>query len=194
MGWQDQLPKELRDKMIQKKLNPLYELHDRPSFMDTFAKLVLGVSERSVCLFYDVGAVIFRGQHDLCTGYNGPASKDEHCTKVGCRRIVDRELKSGTGRCRGSHAELNAIGNAAKCGINITGASIITSWRPCFACAKQIVNAGLKEVMYLFEYGDDDNVDEYLRRLGINIRKYESEYLSKWMQKVNGYIAMPGKK
>ena len=194
MGWRERLPRGISGKMIQKKLDPLYELHDRPTFMDTFAKLVVGVSERSVCLFYDVGAVIFRGQHDLCTGYNGPASKDVHCTKVGCARIVNGELKSGTGRCRGSHAELNAIGNAAKCGINISEASIMTSWRPCFACAKQIVNAGLKEVLYLFQYGDDDNVEEYLRKLGINITKYESQYFSNWMQKLNGDILTPSKK
>ena len=184
--WQDTTPKEILDKMIQKKIDPMYETYCRPSFKDTFAKLVIGVSERSVCLFYDVGAAIFKDQHILCTGYNGPASGDIHCTKVGCAQIVDGEIKSGTGLCRGSHAELNAIGNAAKCGINITGASIMTSWRPCFACAKQIVNAGLKEVFYLLEYKDDPNVDGYLRKLGINIVNYESEYLTKWLAKING--------
>lgn len=186
MGWQEIVPQELLSRMIQKKLNPLYELHERPGFKDTFAKLVIGTSERSVCLFYDVGAVIFQGQHVLCSGYNGPASGDVHCTKVGCARIVNGELKSGTGRCRGSHAELNAIGNAAKHGINITNASIMTSWRPCFTCAKQIINVGLKEVLYIYEYGDDANVDEYLRAGGINIVKYQSEYLANWLEKFNG--------
>ena len=184
--WQDTTPKEILDKMIIKKTDSLYEINHRPSFKDTFAKLVISTSERSVCLFYDVGAAIFKDQHILCTGYNGPASGDVHCTKVGCARIVDGEIKSGTGLCRGSHAELNAIGNAAKCGINITGARIMTSWRPCFACAKQIVNAGLKEVLYLLDYKDDPNVDGYLRKLGINIVKYESEYLTRWINKLNG--------
>lgn len=188
MDWKEGLPKTVLEKMIQKKLNPLYEMYERPKFKDIFAELTISASKRSLCLFYDVGASIFRDQHVLCTGYNGPASGDVHCTQVGCARIVDGEVKSGTGRCRGSHAELNAIGNAAKCGINITGASIMTSWRPCFACAKQIVNAGLKEVLYLFDYGDDPDVDGYLRRLGINIVKYQSEYLEKFLEKMNGDI------
>ena len=181
--WRKKMPKKILDKMIGKKLDPFYR---RPRFEDTMAKLVSSISENSVCLFLDVGAVIYMGKHVLSTGYNGPASGDVHCTKVGCSRIVDGEIKSGTGLCRGAHAELNAICNAAKFGININGASIITSRRPCFICAKQIVNAGLKQVMYLHEYGDDSNVEEYLRKLHINLFKYESVYLTKWLEKING--------
>lgn len=186
-NWREKTPKEISAKMIAKKLDPLYR---RPRFEDTVAKLVSSISETSVCLFYNVGAAIYKNKHILSTGYNGPASGDIHCTEVGCARVVNGEIKSGTGLCRGTHAELNAIGNAAKFGINIAGGSMITSWRPCFTCAKQIVNAELKQVMYLYDYGDDKNVEEYLRKLHINLFKYESDYLSEWLQKFNGQITI----
>ena len=38
--------------------------------------------------------------------------------------------------------------------------------------------------MYLYDYGDDNNVEQYLRKLHINLFKYESDYLSKWMKKM----------
>ena len=67
-------------------------------------------------------------------------------------RIVDGEINKGKGMCRGSHAEFNAIGNAAFNGVSIKDASMIVAHLPCYPCAKQIVNAHLKEVFYIFDY------------------------------------------
>lgn len=172
MGWQENLPKEILDKMIQEKIDPLYEIKNRPSHEDTFAKTTLVVAGPSVCLFYNVGAVIFKGNHQLSTGYNGPVAGDVHCTKVGCAKIVDGQIKSGTGLCRGTHAELNAIGNAAKFGIPIEGASIFITWAPCYQCAKQIVNSGLRHVLYLIDY-KDDRAKKCLETAKISLSRYE---------------------
>lgn len=168
-NWKDKIPKEILDKMIQEKLGQYYE---RPSFKETFAENIMTIAKRSLCLFYNVGAIIFRNNHMLSSGYNGPAAGDCHCTDVGCARIVDGQIKKGTGLCRGTHAELNAISNAASNGVNITGASMIVTYKPCFTCAKQIANAKIKEVFYLFDY-DGENTEDYLRKLHINIFKYD---------------------
>jgi dCMP deaminase len=178
--WRKDVPKRLLKKMIQKKLDPLYK---RPTFLDTVAKQILAVSERSVCLFYDVSAAIFRNGHVLTTGYNGPSKGDVHCTDVGCARIVSGELKKGAGLCRGSHGELNSISNAAENGINIKGASMMLTFRPCYSCAKQLRNAGIKEIWYLFGYDGDDHVESYFRRLGINISRHTSEHLEEWIER-----------
>ncbi|RJQ30749.1 cytidine deaminase [Candidatus Parcubacteria bacterium] len=172
MAWQNEIPKNILEKMIQEKIDPLYELRKRPTCDDIFVEVALAVSKRAVCLFHEVGAVIFKGSHILSTGYNGPASGDLHCTKVGCAKIIGGEIKSGTGLCRGTHAELNAIGNAAKFGINIEGASIFVTWAPCYTCAKQLVNASLRHVLYLINY-EDARAKKCLETAKISLTRYE---------------------
>jgi len=164
--------KEVLKEMIPEKINTSYK---RPAFNDVLAEIVLAISKRSACLFYSVGAVIFRDNQVLSLGYNGPSKGDVHCYEVGCSRIVGGKLNKGAGMCRGSHAELNAIGNAANNGININGASIIISFRPCKSCAKQIVNQGVKKVYYLSEYNSDKDVEKYLTCLGVKLIHYKTK-------------------
>lgn len=172
--WAKSVPKEALKRMIPEKLNASYK---RPSFKDILAEQVLAMAKRSACLFYNVGTVIFKNDQILSFGYNGPAKGDVHCYDVGCARIVKGKLKEGGGFCRGSHAELNAIGNAAKNGIKIEGASIMTVVLPCNACAKQIVNQGIKEVYYIFDYDRDKDVKDYFKRLGVKVIRYQPSYV-----------------
>jgi len=168
--WTKNVPNRILKEMISEKL---YASYKRPSFKDMLAEQLCVISKRSTCLFYSIGAIIFRGDQILSTGYNGPAKGDVHCYEVGCSRIVNSELKEGAGMCRGSHAELNAIGNAAKNGINIDTSSMMVSFNPCKACAKQIVNQGIKEVYYIFKYHTDKDIEKYFRRLGVKITHYK---------------------
>jgi dCMP deaminase len=178
--WLKNVSEETLKKMISQKISSSYK---RPSFLDTLAEQVITVSKRSACLFYDVGAIIFKGDQVLSFGYNGPSKGDTHCYEVGCARIINGELKEGSGRCRGSHAELNAIGNAAKNGVNIEGANMMLTISPCKVCAKQIVNQGIKEVYYIFSYDRDKDVESYLRRLGVKIIRYEYKSASQPISK-----------
>jgi dCMP deaminase len=168
--WVKNISEETLKRMIPEKISPSYK---RPAFKDLLAEQIITISKRSACLFYDVGAVIFRGHQALSFGYNGPSSGDVHCFEVGCARIVDGKLKEGSGRCRGSHAELNAIGNAARNGVSIDGASMMVTISPCKVCAKQIVNQGIKEVYYLFDYDRDKDVENYLKKLGVKLIRYK---------------------
>jgi dCMP deaminase len=176
--WIKDVPKEVLKEMIPEKLDISY---NRPSFKDILAEQILTISKRSACLFYNVGAAIFRDDQVLSFGYNGPAKGDVHCYEVGCSRIVKGEIKKSSGMCRGSHGELNAIGNAAKNGVNINGSSMMLTFRPCKVCAKQMVNQGIKEVYYIFDYDRDKDVEDYLRRLGVKVIHYKSDYLKKWI-------------
>jgi len=178
--WTKNIPKEILKEMISEKL---YVSYERPSFKDMLAEQLFVISKRSTCLFNKVGAIIFKNDQILSIGYNGPSKGDVHCHEVGCSRIINGKLKKGAGLCRGSHAELNAICNAAKNGISINESSIMVSIRPCKICAKQIVNQGIKEVYYILEYDMDKDVKKYLCRLGAKVIHYKSKNIKKWMTK-----------
>ena len=45
-----------------------------------------------------------------------------------------------------SHAELNAIANAARVGTALLGSSIVVTHFPCMDCARAIVQAGIVEI------------------------------------------------
>ncbi len=70
--------------------------------------------------------------------------------------------------CRGLHAEQNAIIQAAKFGISIDGATMYTTHCPCITCAKMIINAGIKKVVYGREYADKRGL-ELLKEAGIEV-------------------------
>lgn len=143
----------------------------RPSWDEIFLEMAELLAQRSVCLHYQVGAIISRGNRFLSGGYNGPPAGEVHCNEVGCARIVDGETKSRSGLCRGAHAELNAITNAAREGIRIEGAEISVTYRPCYICAKTIVNAGIKTVTYKKDYDGDFQVFDLFQRCRITLRK-----------------------
>jgi dCMP deaminase len=56
--------------------------------------------------------------------------------------------------CRGSHAEGNAIAQAARMGIATDGAALYCTDEPCSFCTKSILNAGVSRVVYMRPYRD----------------------------------------
>lgn len=144
----------------------------RPSWDEVHMKIAKTLAERSVCLNYKVGAVIAKGNRFLSGGYNGPPAGEAHCSEIGCARIMaDGRKLLQAGLCRGAHAELNAVANAAREGISIEGAEIFVIYRPCYICAKTVVNAGIKVVSYEKEYDGDPQVFELFQRCRVALRK-----------------------
>jgi len=125
----------------------------RPDIDNYFMSIAHMVSSRSTCLRRNVGSVIVKGKQIVSTGYNGSPQGMPHCLDIGCAR---EGVPSGerSELCRGAHAEQNAINFAARYGIAIEGATIYTTHLPCSWCAKSIVNAGIKRVVYLNDYPD----------------------------------------
>ena len=126
---------------------------ERPSLDAYFMHIAEIVATRSTCLHRHIGAVIVRGKQIVSTGYNGAPAGHPHCTNIGCARVG---VPSGerSELCRAAHAEQNAINFAARYGIAIEGATIYTTTYPCSWCAKSIVNAGIKRVVYCEDYPD----------------------------------------
>ena len=137
------------------------------------------VAKRSTCLRQHVGAVIVKDKRILATGYNGAPSGLPHCEEVGCLR--DRmSVPSGERQelCRGVHAEQNAIIQAAKFGISVDGGTLYSTHCPCITCAKIIINAGIKRVVYGKEYADKNGL-KLLEEAGVEIEFFPSDSLSK---------------
>lgn len=143
--------------------------HDRPELDDYFMEIARVVASRSTCLRQNVGAVIVRDKRILSTGYNGAPMGLPHCLDIGCLR---EQLKVPSGErhelCRAVHAEQNAIIQAAYHGVSIKDATLYTTHQPCIMCAKMIINAGIRKVVYGREYADSRGL-EFLREAGIEV-------------------------
>jgi dCMP deaminase len=128
----------------------------RKSWDDYFMSIADLVAERSTCMRRHVGAVLVKDRRIVATGYNGAPSGISHCSDAGCLR---EQLKIPAGErheiCRGTHAEQNAIIQAATFGANISGSSIYTTHQPCFICTKMLINAHITKIVYREEYPDD---------------------------------------
>lgn len=141
----------------------------RPSWEEYFMDIARLVARRSTCLRRQVGAVMVKEKNILATGYNGTPSGITHCADTGCLR---EQLKVPSGErhelCRGLHAEQNAIIQAARHGVNISGSTLYCTNSPCIICTKMLINAGVRRVVYLDGYPDALSMD-MLHEAGIEV-------------------------
>ena len=138
-----------------------------------FMKIAEVVSMRSTCIKRNVGAVLVKDNHILSTGYNGAPSGLPHCTLNIC---VRKHLKPGDKPelCRGVHAEINCIIQAALHGTTIEGnTSLYTTTFPCMSCLKLIINAKIKRLIYKEGYNMENIVKaDLLKNSKIEIVKF----------------------
>lgn len=145
-------------------------MSQRPSWDEYFMSIAEQVAQRSTCLRRNIGAILVRDKRILATGYNGVPSGLEHCELVGCLRD-ERGIPSGTQHelCRGLHAEQNAVIQSARYGICMDGATIYSTTQPCVMCAKILLNAGVKDIVYRDPYPDDLS-EAILKEAGVSVR------------------------
>lgn len=134
----------------------------RPEWDEYFMDIAFAVAERSTCNRAHVGAVLVRDRRILTTGYNGAPAGLPHCDEVG-HLVVD-------GHCvRTLHAEQNAIIQGALHGISIQGATAYVTHQPCLTCAKMLINAGIRRVVYAGNYPDEYS-RQFLRDAGVELK------------------------
>lgn len=147
--------------------------NSRPAWAQYFMEIAHVVKKRSTCLSRQIGAVIVKDNHIITTGYNGAPSGMKHCLDSGCIR---REMGVPSGErhelCKAVHAEQNAIIQAAKLGLSVDGGTLYCTTAPCAICAKMIINAGIKEVIYEGEYPDTLAM-EYFNEAMVNVYRYD---------------------
>lgn len=135
-----------------------------------FMEMAHLVSTWSTCVRNNrqVGSIIVKDKRVIATGYNGAPSGVENCAEKGYCLRDKMGIASGTRHeiCFSTHAEQNALVQAAKLGIAVDGATIYVTHRPCTICTKLIINAGIKRIVYGENYPDDFSM-EILKEAGI---------------------------
>ncbi len=121
----------------------------RPTWDEYFMAIARVVATRSTCSRRSVGAVVVKDKRILATGYNGAPAGMRHCD-----HRLDRDVLNG--HClRSTHAEQNAIVQAAKHGIAIAGSSVYCTDQPCLTCAKLLINASIGRIVFEQAYPDE---------------------------------------
>ncbi len=113
-------------------------------------------AENSYCQRRKVGALIVKNNMIISDGYNG--------TPSGFENVCEDE--DGFTKPYVLHAEANAITKIARSNNNSDGATLYVTASPCIECAKLIVQAGIKRVVYAEKYRLTDGID-LLERAGI---------------------------
>ena len=123
------------------------------------------VATRSTCDRKYIGAVIVREKTILSTGYNGSIKGLPHCDEAGHEMVDDHCIRT-------THAEANAIVQAAKNGVEINKTDIYVTASPCYNCFKLIANAGIKTIYY-GEFYREDRILEHAKEAGIELVSLE---------------------
>jgi dCMP deaminase len=147
-----------------------------------YMKVAQVTSENSKALRLKVGAVLVKDDQIISDGFNGmPSGFDNTCEKFicldkakcldssTCSICLSKSLKTNP---EVLHAESNAITKCAKYGYASLGSTLYVTHSPCIECAKLIIQAGIKRVVYRELYRKPDGLN-LLNKANINVIKYE---------------------
>lgn len=134
----------------------------RPCWEEYFMSVAYLLAKRSSCTRLHVGSVIVDDKRIIATGYNGHIKGTPHISIV----RDGHEMMT-------VHAETNAITDAASRGIKLNGSKIYVTHYPCINCAKNIITAGIQEVVYAEDYKNDELCAKLYEMSGVKITKYK---------------------
>ncbi len=158
------------------------EKYQRLTWDQYFLNLAKAVGKRGTCDRGRAGCAIVKDRRILSTGYAGSPIGIVHCDDVGHEmHTVIHENGEKTRHCiRTTHAEQNAIANAARFGAALEGATLYCHMTPCYTCAKMIINAGIKRVVCHMDYHAGKRSKEIFQEAGVayelvngEIQKYD---------------------
>ncbi len=121
-------------------------------------------AENSYCRRRQVGALIVKEKMIISDGYNGTPSGFENVCEDEHNLTKPYVL----------HAEANAITKIARSNNSSDGATLYVTASPCIECAKLIIQAGIKRVVYSEKYRLEDGIN-LLRRAGIEMLYIEMQ-------------------
>lgn len=123
---------------------------DKQEVLDKrYMRMAMIWAENSYCERRKVGALIVKDKAIISDGFNG--------TPVGFENICEDE--HGVTKPYVLHAEANAITKIARSNNNCDGATLYVTAAPCIECAKLIIQAGIKRVVYAENYRLSDGLD-----------------------------------
>jgi len=131
-------------------------------FDQSYLRMARVWAQNSYCKRRQVGAILVKDRMIISDGYNGTPSGFENVC----------EDDNGVTKQYVLHAEANAITKVAKSANSSLGATLYVTASPCLECAKLIIQAGIKRVVYCDDYRMSDGID-LLRLSGIEVVKSE---------------------
>ena len=146
----------------------------RPSWDAYFMEIANVTAKRADCTRRKIAAIVVLENQIISTGYNGTPRGVKNCTEGGCPRCAGTAA-SGTNldECTCVHAEQNAICQAAYHGSRLAGSTIYVTITPCLTCAKLIINAGIREVVYGGDYPFTTLTLDIFREAGVKCRQFK---------------------
>jgi len=134
-------------------------MNEKQKLLDTrYMRMARIWAENSYCQRRQVGALLVKNKMIISDGYNGtPAGFENNC-----------EDENGNSKPYVLHAEANAITKVARSHNSSDGATLYVTASPCMECAKLIIQAGIKRVVYGEHYRIMDGI-ELLERAGIEV-------------------------
>ena len=164
----------------------------------TFMDFAIVMAGKSHCKRLQVGAVITLDNRVISCGYNGTPSGFINCDEANRELDVFNSKQDSDAHHVFSdnfeiHAEMNAILDMAKRGLSAKGCTLYTTVCPCKNCAKLVIAAGIKRIVYLKLYDRDapcKNLDKDINEIiydnlngvdliklmaprGVTVEKYE---------------------
>lgn len=121
-------------------------------------------AENSYCKRRKVGSLLVKDKMIISDGYNG--------TPSGFENICEDE--DNVTKPYVLHAEANAITKVARSNNSSNGATLYVTSSPCIECAKLIIQAGIRRVVYSDAYRLSDGV-ELLKRAKIELVSVETD-------------------
>ena len=129
-----------------------------------YLKMAAIWAQNSYCKRRQVGAILVKDKMIISDGYNGTPSGFENICEDENNKTKPYVL----------HAEANAITKVAKSNNSSDGATMYVTSSPCLECAKLIIQAGIKRVVFTDNYRLEDGID-LLRRANIEIVQVDIE-------------------
>lgn len=129
-------------------------------FDQSYLEMARVWARNSYCKRRQVGALIVKDKMIISDGYNG--------TPSGFENVCEDE--SGKTHPYVLHAEANAITKVAKSGNSSEGSTLYVTAAPCMECAKLIIQAGIRRVVYTDEYRLEDGIN-LLKASGVEVEK-----------------------
>lgn len=134
---------------------------DKQELLDTrYLRMAQIWAENSYCKRRQVGAIIVKDKMIISDGYNG--------TPVGFENVCEDE--DDHTKAYVLHAEANAITKVAQSNNSSNGATLYVTSSPCIECAKLIIQAGIKRVVFNEIYRLTDGI-ELMKRAGIDCKQ-----------------------
>ena len=136
-----------------------------------YLKMALEWARLSYCKRKQVGALIVKDRTIISDGYNGTPSGFENCC----------EDENNQTKWYVLHAEANAILKISRSTQSCEGATLYLTLSPCKECSKLIFQSGIKRVVYIQDYPDNEGL-VFLKDAGVETLKISQEELENDME------------